>query len=184
MSLASSLSRYLFHPLWDLKEGSRRLLILRELERSQWLPLEVLRTRQRERLERILAYAATHSPYYRHLFQQHGFEPKSFQLAAFRALPLLTKSIIRASTDEILSTGFKRDDLGMHKTGGSTGVALTTYFDRDWVDVRTADALRSDQWAGCSRGMKVASLWGTPPIPRSLKGRLRALLRDRFIYLD
>ena len=108
MSLASSLSRYVFHPLWDLKEGSRRLRTLRELERSQWLPVEVLRARQRERLERILAYAATHSPYYRRLFQQHGFEPDNFQVPAFRALPLLTKSIIRASTDEILSTEFKR----------------------------------------------------------------------------
>lgn len=158
--------------------------ILRELERSQWLPLEVLRTRQRERLERILAYAATHSPYYRGLFKQHGFEPKNFRLTAFRALPLLTKSIIRASTDEILSTEFKRSELGVHKTGGSTGVALTTYFDRNWIEVRTADAMRSDQWAGCYHGMKVASLWGNPPRPRSLKGRLRALLRDRFIYLD
>ena len=184
MSLTSSLSRYVIHPLWDLKEGSRRLRTLRELERSQWFPLEVLRARQRERLERILAYAATHSPYYRRLFQQHGFEPVNFQLTAFRALPLLTKSIIRASTDEILSTEFKREELGMHKTGGSTGVALTTYFDRDWIETRTADAMRSDQWAGCYHGMKVASLWGNPPIPRSLKGRLRALLRDRFIYLD
>src|SRR6185312_6731026 len=184
MSLASSLSRYVFHPLWDLKEGSRRLRILRELERSQWLPFEVLRARQRKRLERILAYAATHSPYYRRLFQQQGFDPKNFQLHTFRALPLLTKSVIRASTDEILSTEFKRDELGMHKTGGSTGVALTTYFDRDWIETRTADAMRSDQWARCYHGMKVASLWGNPPIPRSLKGRLRALLRDRFVYLD
>ena len=184
MSLASSLSRYVFHPLWDLKEGSGRLRTLRELERSQWLPVEVLRARQRERLERILVYAGTHSPYYRRIFQQQGFEPENFQLPAFRALPLLTKSIIRASTDEILSTEFKRDDLGMHKTGGSTGVALTTYFDRDWIETRTADAMRSDQWAGCYHGMKVASLWGNPPIPRSLKGRLRALLRDRFVYLD
>lgn len=184
MSLASSLSRYVFHPLWDLKEGSRRLRTLHELERSQWLPLAVLRARQRECLERILVYAGTCSPYYRRLFQEQRFEPAKFQLAAFRALPLLTKAIIRASTDEILSTEFKRSELGMHKTGGSTGVALTTYFDRNWLETRTADAMRSDQWAGCYHGMKVASLWGNPPIPRTLKGRMRALLRDRFLYLD
>src|SRR5256885_12465040 len=42
--------------------------------------------------------------------------------------------------------------LGEHRTGGSTGVALTTYFDRDWLEIRSADALRSDQWAGCFHG--------------------------------
>ena len=184
MSLASALSRYVFHPLWDLKEGSGRLRTLRELERSQWLPLKVLRERQRERLEEIVRYAAAHSPYYARLFQQHAFDPNNFHLAAFRALPLLTKSIIRASTDDILSREFKRGELGMHKTGGSTGVALTTYFDRRWSEVRTADAMRSDQWAGCYHGMKMASLWGNPPIPRTLKHRMRALLRDRILYLD
>jgi len=45
MTLMTSLSRHVFHPLWDLKDGSRRLRILRELERSQWLALETLKAR-------------------------------------------------------------------------------------------------------------------------------------------
>lgn len=184
MPFMSSLSRHVFHPLWDLKDGSRRLRILRELERSQWLPLETLRVRQQERLTQILSYAAAQSPYYERLFREHRFDPHHFQLPAFQTLPLLTKSIIRASTDEILSRQFARSALGQHKTGGSTGVALTTYFDRNWLETRTADALRSDQWAGCFHGMKVASLWGNPPLPRSFKEHVRALLIDRFFYLD
>src|SRR5256886_2276525 len=32
--------------------------------------------------------------------------------------------------------------------------------------------------------MKIASLWGNPPLPRTLKQRVRAALIDRFIYLD
>jgi len=112
------------------------------------------------------------------------FDPDQFELPAFQSLPLLTKSIIRASTDEILSREFARSALGEHKTGGSTGVALTTYFDRDWLETRTADALRSDQWAGAFHGMKIASLWGNPPLPKTLKQHVRALLIDRFVYLD
>ncbi len=103
---------------------------------------------------------------------------------AFARLPLLTKAIIRNSTDEILSREFMRAELGEHKTGGSTGVSLTTYFNRDWLEIRTADALRSDQWAGAFHGMKVAALWGNPPVARSAKERLRRLLFDRFIFLD
>jgi phenylacetate-CoA ligase len=184
MSVMSSLSRHVFHPLWDLKDGSRRLRVLRELERSQWLPQEVLRARQRERLQHILSYANAHSPYYQRIFRLSGFDPAHFTEAAFARLPLLTKSIIRSSTDEILSRQFTRAQLGEHKTGGSTGVALTTYFDRDWLEIRTADALRSDQWAGAFHGMKVAALWGNPPVARSAKERLRRLLIDRFVFLD
>ena len=180
----SLLSRRVFHPLWDLKDGSRRLKILRELERSQWLPLETLQACQQERLQRMLRYAAAHSPYYGRVFREQRFDPEHFDLKAFATLPLLTKSIIRSSTDEILSREFPREALGIHRTGGSTGVALTTYFDDDWRQIRAADALRADQWAGCFHGMKIASLWGNPPLPKTFKQRVRGLLIDRFIYLD
>ena len=184
MPLMSALSRHVFHPLWDLKDGRHRLRDLRELERTQWLAPEVLLARQRERLGWILRYAAVHSPYYQQLFHRRGFDPDSYQITDFQALPLLTKAIIRSRTDEILSPEFARSALLEHRTGGSTGVALTVYFDPEWINPRSADALRSDQWAGCFHGMKVASLWGNPPLPRTLKERIRALLIDRFIFLD
>jgi phenylacetate-CoA ligase len=169
MRLMSALSRWVFHPLWDLKDGSQRLRVLRTLQRTQWLSLEELLQMQSARLEQIVRYAGAHSPYYRQLFRERNFDPQNFDPAAFRALPLLTKSIIRAATDELLSREFRREELGHHKTGGSTGVALTTYFDRDWLQIRTADALRSDQWAGAFHGLKVAALWGNPPVARTLK---------------
>jgi phenylacetate-CoA ligase len=184
MPLMSALSRHVFYPLWDLKDGKGRLRILRELNRTQWLPVATLRQLQHERLGHILRYAAANSPYYQRVFRERGFDPRNFQLADFPGLPLLTKAIIRSSTDEILSREFPRSALGQHKTGGSTGVALTTYFDQAWRDPRSADALRTNQWAGCLHGMKTASLWGNPPRPRTIKQRLRALLLDRFIYLD
>jgi phenylacetate-CoA ligase len=180
----SALSRHVFHPFWDLKDGSQRLRALRALRRTQWLPLEELRRRQRSRLDGIVRYAALHSPYYRELFSAQGFDSEHFELASFAALPLMTKAIIRSCTDSMLSRQFERGALGHHKTGGSTGVALTTYFDRDWLEIRTADALRSDEWAGARHGMKVAALWGNPPVARSAKERLRRLLIDRFVYLD
>ena len=184
MPLMSSLSRHVFYPLWDLKDGRHCLRDLRELERSQWLPMEELLSRQRERLGLILRYAAVHSPYYEQLFAKCGFDPANFETADFQALPLLTKQIIRSRTDELLSREFQRSELLEHRTGGSTGVALAVYFDPEWINPRTADTMRSNQWAGCFHGMKIASLWGNPPLPRTLKQHIRALLIDRFIYLD
>ncbi|MBS0377867.1 MAG: phenylacetate--CoA ligase family protein [Proteobacteria bacterium] len=184
MAVMSALSRHVFHPLWDLKDRSRRLRVLRELERSQWLPQEELERRQRLKLEALLRHAADRSPFYTRLFRESGFDATQFESQSFARLPLLTKSAIRASTDDILARGYDRSQLGQHKTGGSTGVSLTTYFDRAWLETRIADAMRSDQWAGYRHGMKVAALWGNPPIPRTFKERLRARLLDRFIYLD
>src|SRR5579863_2396695 len=99
MSLMSVLSRHVFHPLWDIKDGSQRLRALRALQRSQWLPLEELLRRQRARLENMVRYAATHTPYYQQLFSERRFDAERFDIAAFGALPLMTKGIIRASTD-------------------------------------------------------------------------------------
>ncbi|MBS0581183.1 MAG: phenylacetate--CoA ligase family protein [Proteobacteria bacterium] len=184
MSVMTSLSRHVFHPLWDVKDRSQRLKLLRQLERTQWEPRAVLEGRQRERLRGIVRYAAGNSPYYARLFREHHFDPENFTLAQFATLPVLTKSIIRSSTEEILSRQFQRSELGEHRTGGSTGVALTTYFDPDWRVIRTADYMRSDQWAGLYHGMKVAALWGNPPVAGSFKERVRRLLIDRFLYLD
>ena len=184
MALMSSISRHVFSPLWDLKDGRTRLRILRDLNRSQWLPLETMRARQAERLGQMLRYAGANCPFYERMFREQRFNPQSFRPEEFGGLPLLTKAIIRSSTDEMLSREFPRDSLGMHKTGGSTGVALTTYFDQGWLEPRSADALRSNQWAGYFHGMKVASLWGNPPVPKTFKQRMRALLLDRFVYLD
>ena len=184
MPVMSALSRHVFHPLWNYKDGKRRLRILPDLLRSQWRSLESMRADQLQGLRRIVRYAAKNSSYYARLFAEHRFDPDGFSLEAFQALPVLTKTDIRASTDEILSREFVRDSLGMHKTGGSTGVALTTYFDPVWLELRSADALRSNQWAGYFHGMKVASLWGNPPVPKTFKQHLRAKLIDRFVYLD
>jgi phenylacetate-CoA ligase len=180
----TSLSRHVFHPLWDVKDRSQRLKLLRKLERTQWEPRAVLEARQRERLNAIVRYAAENSPYYGRLFRENRFDPASFTPTQFSALPVLTKAIIRSSTDEMLSRQFRRSELGEHRTGGSTGVALTTYFDPDWRVIRTADYMRSDQWAGLYHGMKVAALWGNPPVAGSFKERIRRLLIDRFLYLD
>jgi phenylacetate-CoA ligase len=184
MPLMSALSRHVFHPLWNLKDGKHRLRILPGLLRSQWSSVEALRERQVQDLRRIVRYAARNSPYYGRMFAEQRFNPEQFTLEAFQGLPVLTKADIRASTDEILSREFARSTLGMHKTGGSTGVALTTYFDPEWLELRSADALRSNQWAGYFHGMKVASVWGNPPVARTFKQRLRAKLIDRFVYLD
>ena len=110
---------------------------------------------------------------------------RSHTVADFHRLPVLTKRDIRQNGDALLSSEFRREDLVEARTGGSTGTALTLYFDEACQEVRGhAAAMRSDGWAGWDIGMKVAAVWGNPPVADTLKKRLRNRLLDRIIYLD
>ena len=184
MALMSSLSRHVFHPLWNLKDGKHRLRILPGLLRSQWSSVEAMRERQLQHLRHIVRYAAKNSPYYGRIFAEHRFNPEQFTLEAFQGLPVLTKADIRASTDEILSREFARSTLGMHKTGGSTGVALTTYFDPGVARAAQRRCAALEPVGGLLPWHEGRLLWGNPPVPRTFKQRLRAKLIDRFVYLD
>lgn len=182
--MLETISRFLLHPLWDLKDGSVRIQTYRSLLRSQWQPLAQLRATQAARLRAIGLYAATHSPYYREAFQASGVDPGNLTLESLKKLPLLTKTALRERTADLLSDEFRREDLVVHKTGGSTGQSTTVYLDKRWQQVRNGDALRSNHWAGWYPGTKVAAIWGNPPTPSTWKSKLRAALHDRMMYLD
>lgn len=178
------LSKHVFFPLWELKDGSHRLQYLKELNTTQWLTPEMLCQRQWTRTQDIVRYAFNHCPYYRERFADNGFGRVLRDQSDFRRLPILTKDDIRKNGDALLSDDFPHDKLIQAKTGGSTGTALTVYFDESCQEMRNAAAIRSNAWAGWDIGMKVAAIWGNPPVATTFKEKLRALLLDRFIYLD
>jgi len=178
------LSRHVFFPLWEIKDGSHRARYLRELSASQWLDPETLRQRQWEHVREMVGYAFKHCPYYQERLAGGGFDGMLREWSGFRRLPILTKQDIRENVDRLISREFHQTDLVEAKTGGSTGVALKLYFDTQCQEVRNAAAMRSDQWAGWDIGMPVAAIWGNPPVADTLKKKLRSLLLDRTIYLD
>jgi phenylacetate-CoA ligase len=178
------LSRHVFFPLWELKEGSQHLRHLRELSASQWLDRGTLRERQWNRAQEAVAYAFKHCPYYGERYGQAGFDGSLREWDQFRRLPLLTKREIRENGPKLLSREFRREELVEARTGGSTGFALTVYFDKHCQQLRNSAAMRSDQWSGREIGMKVAAIWGNPPVADTLKKKLRNLLLERVIYLD
>lgn len=180
----TQLSKYVFFPLWEIKDGAHRRRYLRELSASQWYDPEQLRQRQWDRLHDMIQYAFTHCAYYRSHYASLGFSGVLRDWEDFRNLPFLTKRDIRDNERKLLSDAFRQENLVKAKTGGSTGTALTLYFDKQCQEIRNAVAMRSDRWAGWDIGMKVAAVWGNPPIADTLKKKLRNWLRDRVIYLD
>jgi phenylacetate-CoA ligase len=178
------LSKYVFFPLWEIKDGAHRGRYLRELSTSQWLDADTLYQQQWGRVREAVEYAFLHCPYYQERFAGVGFDGTLHDWRDFQRLPFLTKRDIRENGDRLLSNEFRREDLVETKTGGSTGVALKIYFDKRCQELRNAAEMRSNQWAGWDIGMKVAAVWGNPPVADTLKTKLRNLLLNRMIYLD
>jgi len=113
--------------------------------------LETLRARQDERLRQMLRYAAAHSPYYERVFREQRFDPSISSCRRSRRCLSSPRRSFAARQMRFYRVNLHAARSGSTKTGGSTGVALTTYFDRDWLETRTADSLRSDQWRDASR---------------------------------
>ncbi len=171
----------LTYPLWDLWDGTGRLREARALDASQWWEPERLRALQLERLQRIVDYAWRQCAFYR---QHWGVQPRIESIEDLRALPLVRKNDVATRLDDLIAAPYRRDTLINAKTGGSTGVSLQLYFDEDCQKKRNAAAMRTDRWAGWRPGYLVGGLWGTPPIPRTLKEHIRNTFHDRTFYLD
>lgn len=185
MRLPDSLAGGFFEPAWDAYERSVRLRELRRLRRTQWDDPQAIRARQEAGLRAILAHAAATCPWYRETWAAAGIDVADVRtLADLARLPILSKDDIRRHQDALVSDRHRKADLRRAKTGGSTGVSLEIYCDEPGIQRRTAAALRSDEWSGWRLGQPVAAVWGNPPVARSFKNRLRATLKDRYIYLD
>ena len=177
----SALLGKLVYNLWDLKDRSGRLAEYRSLSKSQWMPAAQLEALQLARLNSMTDYAFRHSDYYRNTWPA---APRFERLSELATLPLTRKADVRVHRDALVSGEFPRDELVTAKTGGSTGAALELFFDTVCQEKRNAASMRSDEWSGWQPGMLVAALWGSPPVPQTLKEKFRNALHDRVFYLD
>lgn len=177
----SALLGRLVYNLWDIKDRSGRLAEYRALTRSQWWPAAQVDALQLERLNSMLDYAFRHSAFYQGAWNS---APQFERLGDLATLPLTRKADVRSRRDALVSDQYSCDELVTAKTGGSTGAALELYFDVVCQEKRNAASMRSDEWSGWRPGMLVAALWGTPPVPQTLKEKLRNALHDRVFYLD
>lgn len=184
MSMLGWMSKHVFFPLWEIKDGAQRLAHLRQLNASQWFAPEKLQQRQWDLTGELVAYAFHQCPYYRRRFADIGFDGSLRHWDDFRHIPILSKQDIQANTDGLLSRAFRLQDLVEARTGGSTGMALTVYFDEHCQELRNAAGMRSDHWAGRDIGMKIAAVWGNPTVAKTWKEKLRSVLLDRALYLD
>jgi phenylacetate-CoA ligase len=179
------LRRIIFERLHGLKSRSPRIAYWRDLEKTQFFPVERLLELQWRRLMDILGFSWEHNDYYRQRFQAAGLSADEIRSPMdMRRIPILTKEEIRANTDSMISHGYSIQNLQQAKTGGSTGKALELYFSEECSELRNACARRHDRWSGWEPGEPVAAVWGNPHYPFTIKEKLKEWLLEPMIYLD
>jgi len=155
-----SLGSLLFRATQRLRRSSA-LDRLVAIEGAPFRSADEVRARQVAALREVLLHAQQHVPWYRQQFAAHGLEASAVRdLEDLARFPILTKDDIRAHagmmTDERLPSGA----LLPHHSGGSTGVPLTFYRDRDYLDASDAGTWRNLQQCGWRPGDMMAHFWG------------------------
>lgn len=173
--------------LYDLATRRHVVRCMDELNRTQWLPREELLALQQTKLQRLLAHAYQHVPYYRRLFDEAGFQPtaSTVDLVAFARVPTLSKALITANF-EALKSQVPGYDKKMSKltTGGSTGRPLIFMQDNNFRDYVTANIQRHLTWGGHQLGEPQAYIWGANfevTTSQSRRTRLMDTLFNRFL---
>lgn len=174
MGVIDCFSRHVTWPLWSRRDDPRLPRFVRELERRQFDPPNVVSARQAVMLQRIIRHAVAMVPYYRNL-----------NVLDHQQFPILTKQVVRERRTELLSETFRHQPLTEKKTSGSTGVPLRIEIAACGLAWKRATTLRSDEWSGWQRGQPIAKAWGNPEYRQfGIKGWLRNHVYERAIHLD
>jgi len=131
------------------------------LQGTQWLEPGELQDLQLWRLRRLLWHAFVHVPHYRQAFTEQGLHPRDIgDLNDLRQLPMLSKDEVSAQLYfNLFSTVHRKKDMHKIATSGSTGKPFVTYADRQQLEMRFANTLRSAEWTGWRVGDRQARLW-------------------------
>ena len=179
------LRQKLFEPLYLNRSDSPRLLYWREMEASQYWKESRLREVQWRRLGEMLRFAYASNGFYRARFDIAGVLPEDVRTPEdMSRLPILTKAEIRRHTPEMISSGYRKEELLCFKTGGSTGKSLELFITEACSEQRNACARRHDRWTGWEPGEAIGALWGNPKRPQTLKEKIVDQLVQPVIYLD
>lgn len=133
----------------------------RQLEKSQWLPLEKLQQLQNQNLQRFISGLYQQVPYYREMMQQRGLTPEDFQTAAdLNKLPFLTKELISENFSKLKADNAV--ELKRFNTGGSSGQPLIFLLGNERVSHDVAAKWRATRWWDVDIGDKEIVAWGSP----------------------
>ena len=142
--------------------GSRSLKLFRQISREPFVSSEEVESSQLRRLSDLLSHAEQHVPYYRDLLKSLKITSRDIRsFSDFSQLPVLTKEIVRDRWRDLVREDVPLESLSKHYSGGSTGVPLTFYRDKEYMDASEAGTFRNFAQAGWRPGEMIAFFWGS-----------------------
>jgi phenylacetate-CoA ligase len=127
------------------------------------------RAYQSTELQRLLAHATRHVPYYRRAYaEQNRQDFASFDLDRLSELPLLEKETVRSTPDLFVADNISPRTLSTFNTSGTTGTPLAVKysknFHRRWS---AAYETRVRRWSGVDHSMSRAMIGGRIIVPKA-----------------
>lgn len=185
MDIHGILSRKIFVPFYNRRHGLNYMPLAKKLLESQYLTESHIRENQWNAIGNLLRFVQENNEFYRERFRHIGLHPgdiKGFE--DFKKIPTLTKEDIRGNGERLISKGYQTDRMNYKRTGGSTGIPLKLYWDRQATSFKHALVYRHNGWANYYPGIKRAALWGDTDKKYGLRQKIYMSLYARTIFLD
>ncbi|WP_210366122.1 phenylacetate--CoA ligase family protein [Bacillus sp. REN3] len=156
----NSLKRLMY--VMKLNAQGMTLKNLKQLEQIQSFPIERIRKIQNYKLEKLILHSYRNVPYYSKIFDEFGLvrEGKVY-LNRYKELPILEKSILKNSYDQLLSVDFNERKHFKNSSGGSTGEPVSFVQDKEYYEWMMAVKFLFNKWAGIEFGDSLLRLWGS-----------------------
>ena len=133
---------------------------LSDLKHTDFLSENELKEMQLKETKCLLRHAYRTTKYYKDLFDSCGFRPDEMKdLKEMHKIPFLTKEIIKEQHKELISNRFSEPQREYASTGGSTGLPLGFYQEKNMTAAREA-AFIEHAWgrAGYSPGAPLVKI--------------------------
>lgn len=162
MTFKQLLYESVLYPLFDGVRQRENISRLRLLRSSQRWDSQQLAKWQLEHLKALLRHAERNVPFYRQRFRENGFSSDAMtSLTDIRRIPILTKQDIRDHNEELKAVNIPSSRFLPGRTGGSTGVPMHFYYDRDGRNWSRATTMRCAEWAGLYLGDRLSTMSGS-----------------------
>lgn len=124
---------------------------------------------QLDKLQKLANYSYEQIPFYKKHFDQAGFKPEHIRsLEDWKKIPAITKDDVRLAGKDMISSDYNMKKLIVSQSGGSTGMPMLCYHDRESLaDVYAAAWVNHRQQV--SRSDRFATFQGMKLIPDSQK---------------
>jgi len=135
------------------------------IQQQQWLSHDQIVAMVWEKQQKVVSHAYENCPFYRKKYDAVGFHPSDLKRPDdFARLPIIKKADVRENIEQMVAKGVAETRLVKKFTGGSTGVPVMLFHDKENALKMGALHFRTIGAWGLKQGIKTAHIWGLNPL--------------------